>query len=118
MVNDAFCAMCGSPSGNSRLCPRHKSCSPAEQLRHHLANARNGAVGFEKAWDAAWCRLAWPHDTTHRREWKATLEESRGLWECSYEGIGERRLRVVPAPLVVQAFVIDDVLLDSLVVAA
>lgn len=47
--------------------------SPANQMRVMLAHLRASGVPFERAREIAWERIRWPHDTTHRWEWKALL---------------------------------------------
>lgn len=47
--------------------------SPAVQLRARLQEARVEGMEFEEAWPWAFKRVKWPHDTTHRVEWKAVL---------------------------------------------
>lgn len=88
-----FCSVCGGQTaGTQRLCPEHKEMLPAEQLRVHLEAARKGGVSFERAWEAAWKRVVWPHDTPTRREWKDILETDREAWASAYD----RRARPRP----------------------
>ena len=43
-------------------------------------------VTFEDAWELAWRQVVWPHDTSHRRQWKTALRETRLEWAaCYYE---------------------------------
>lgn len=63
--------------------------SPARQMRMMLAAHREEGLGFDLAWRKAWRRIKWPWDTTHRRQWKATLEESKGTWEECYDRVPE-----------------------------
>jgi hypothetical protein len=60
--------------------------SPAVQMRILLTHAREEAMGFEQAWAFAFSRIRWPHDTTHRREWKYVLEseKSRRVWRSCF----------------------------------
>lgn len=60
--------------------------SPAVQLRVLLEHGRDRDMSFELAWEFAWTRIRWPHDTTHRREWKAVLEQrdTRRVWQAAY----------------------------------
>lgn len=64
-----------------------KSKSPAVQMRLLLDDARSRAMEFEQAWEFAFSRIRWPHDTTHRREWKAVLESKKAIavWRSAYE---------------------------------
>lgn len=75
--------------------------SPAVQVRVLLESARQRAMTFDEAWvfalgdliklssgepDFVNGRVRWPHDTTHRREWKRTLADSkaRKVWRAAY----------------------------------
>ncbi len=60
---------------------------PAAQLRERLEMARDANVPFDTAWERAWSRIHWPHDTTHRRSWKKALGATRETWESSYNGV-------------------------------
>lgn len=62
--------------------------SPAVQLRIKLRRARECGATFEDAWEAAYENIRWPHDTTHRREWKAILgdPDAREVWKAAYHG--------------------------------
>jgi hypothetical protein len=93
----SFCAVCGREALSGRLCSRHKDCTPAEQLRIHLLNARTGGVDFHRAWDVAFKRVVWPHDTGHRRDWKAILDEKRGDWRRAYDGEPQEPRRLLVA---------------------
>lgn len=46
---------------------------PSEQMRILLGKARALNKDFDAAHEFAFSRIRWPHDTTHRREWKALL---------------------------------------------
>lgn len=61
--------------------------SPAVQLRVALALARKGGFDFDTAWASAFASIRWPHDTTHRREWKKILSapETVEAWRAAYE---------------------------------
>lgn len=61
---------------------------PAVQMRILLAHARANFYAFDEAWRFAWDRIRWPHDTTHRREWKMVLPERRPpeAWRSAYAG--------------------------------
>jgi hypothetical protein len=70
--------------------------SPAVQFRKLLEYGRERDWPFETAWRWAYERVRWPHDTTHRREWKKVLGESpddprktpvqqREAWRSAYE---------------------------------
>ena len=50
-----------------------KGSLPSEQMRELLVNARALQKNFDDAYEFAFSRIRWPHDTTHRREWKALL---------------------------------------------
>ena len=50
-----------------------KNSLPSEQMRILLGKARALDKDFESAHSFAFSRIRWPHDTTHRREWKALL---------------------------------------------
>jgi hypothetical protein len=41
---------------------------------------------FEDAWELAWRQVVWPHDTDHRRQWKAALRDTRPEWYSCYLG--------------------------------
>lgn len=72
--------------------------SPAEQLRVHLERDRERGVAFEVAYssvlDEDAGRIAWPHNTTHRREWKAILDSprQREVWRAAFENEPVRSL--------------------------
>lgn len=63
--------------------------TPAAQLRERLAMAKRAGLDFDHAWERAWRRIKWPHDTAHRREWKRALAATRGGWERAYAGLEE-----------------------------
>ena len=46
---------------------------PSTQMRVLLAKARLLGKNFDSAYLFAFSRIRWPHDTGHRREWKALL---------------------------------------------
>lgn len=89
--------------------------SPATQMRVLLARSRARGVTFERAYHLALNeRIRWPHDTTHRKEWKATLgyveedssplEQARAarqiaLWRAAYyrEPMDDRRAAAAAA---------------------
>lgn len=60
--------------------------SPAVQMRVLLEYARVRDLTFAEAWEFSFVRIRWPHDTTHRREWKAILRQpsQRRVWESAY----------------------------------
>jgi hypothetical protein len=51
--------------------------SPAVQLRRYLTEARAMCLPFSEAWPWALRKVKWPHDTEHRREWKAILGDGK-----------------------------------------
>ena len=70
--------------------------SPAVQLRHLLAFGRANRWTFDSAWRWSFERIKWPHDTSHRQEWKAILgvlhddpgvmpARQRDVWRRAYE---------------------------------
>lgn len=76
-----------------RLCQKN----PAVQVRVLLGRARQQHFDFVRAWEfALGCtpggspggRVRWPHDTDHRREWKAVFEEYDTVetWRAAYCG--------------------------------
>lgn len=60
--------------------------SPAVQLRIKLKRARAYGQDFDTAWEAAFENIRWPHDTTHRREWKAILGDplAKEVWRAAF----------------------------------
>lgn len=58
---------------------------PDQQIRVMLAASKKAGVPFDRAWASAYSRVSWPHDTTHRREWKDTLECAMTVWRSAYE---------------------------------
>lgn len=46
---------------------------PSTQMRLLLEKARDLGKDFDAAYEFAFSRIRWPHDTAHRREWKALL---------------------------------------------
>lgn len=74
--------------------------SPAVQFRRLLVYGRERGWSFETSWRWAYERVRWPHDTTHRKEWKGILGEShddpranpvkqREAWQSAYEGASQ-----------------------------
>lgn len=61
--------------------------SPAVQMRFYLARSRRHETPFERAWEFAFRRVRWPHDTQHRVQWKVAIEWSKEAWRNSYEGV-------------------------------
>lgn len=59
--------------------------SPAVQMRVMLARSRAAGVPFDRAWESAFERVKWPHDTTARLDWKYTLEDARTQWGSAYD---------------------------------
>lgn len=59
--------------------------SPAEQLRRDLVRFRETGRDFDSAWEIAFDRIKWPHDTLSRRMWKANLQGQRPHWRTAYE---------------------------------
>lgn len=53
-------------------------------MRRHLEQAREIGMDFSSAWTWAWPRVRWDHDTVHRRDQKAVLEEHREVWRACY----------------------------------
>jgi hypothetical protein len=51
--------------------------SPAAQLRRLLIAAREQGLLFEEVWEPCLRQVRWPHDTTHRHEWKAILGDGK-----------------------------------------
>jgi hypothetical protein len=66
-----------------------------------LSISRSHGIIFEQAWDSAWVRVRWPHDTEHRKDFKKVLEELRAYWEDAYElrGVRNRHLEALAALL-------------------
>lgn len=60
--------------------------SPAVQMRLSLERARGYDRDFDQAWDSAFANVRWPHDTTHRREWKGILDDpnTKEIWRSAY----------------------------------
>ena len=70
--------------------------SPAIQMRKLLVFGREHGWEFELAWRWSYERVKFPHDTTHRREWKQVLGErhddaraiptlQRDAWHSAYD---------------------------------
>jgi hypothetical protein len=55
-------------------------------MRLALERARTYERDFDEAWDSCFGLVRWPHDTTHRREWKAILadERTKAVWRSAY----------------------------------
>lgn len=79
--------------------------SPAVQMRVLLGRAREHGMSFDVAWEFSWQRIRWPHDTTHRREWKAILSDASSLevWRASFDRQPVDRLAQLRALSVVAA---------------
>lgn len=60
--------------------------SPAEQLNWLLSRSKHWGTDFDLAWKSAWKHIVWPHDTSHRQQWKDTLLAEREMWRRAYEG--------------------------------
>lgn len=80
----------------------HGPLSPAVQFRHLLEYGRERDWPFPVAWRWSYERVRWPHDTTHRKEWKRILGEShdddrrtpteqREAWRSAYERVEQTR---------------------------
>lgn len=104
----SYCVVCRTATGGTKLCPEHRACSPAEQLRVHLGRARAADMAFDHAWGQALQRIAWPHDTSHRREWKSILGDGKDMstpkkmlasWRRAYEGEPSRLSESAPGLL-------------------
>lgn len=54
-------------------------------MRSRLAASRRVGREFDEAWDKAWERITWPHDTVHRRDWKKVLGTTQPAWQRAYE---------------------------------
>jgi hypothetical protein len=63
---------------------------PPAQLRVALAYLRCEGYLFDDAWPLALKRVVWPHDTTHRRQWREALRATRPEWEACYAGLETR----------------------------
>lgn len=74
--------------------PDRRIGTPAEQVRRDLQTFRCAGLSFEKAWDHAYQRVKWPHDTEARREWKAVIAAHRHVWAAAYEDLPSPYLRV------------------------
>lgn len=92
----------GRPYQIDELLCRSCQRSPAVQVRVLLERAREQGFTFERAWvwalgtpytrddgrlDFTGGRVRWPHDTSHRVEWKEVLggEESIRVWRACFE---------------------------------
>lgn len=62
--------------------------TPAEQLRANLERYRavHGSADYERAFELAFGRIKWPHDTAHRMQWKAIIMGQREVYRRFYEG--------------------------------
>jgi len=93
----------GTHHADDFLC-RECQRSPATQMRVHLMRARRRGMSFEKAWDWAFERVRWPHDTMQRIEWKEIIEgqKIRGAFHAAYrrEQITERAAHMANLELV------------------
>jgi len=76
----------------------HRTGTPSEQLSADLERMRLAGVPWPRAWEVAFDRIKWPHDTAHRRQWKAVLLGQQDDYEESYyrerrrSRLGELRL--------------------------
>lgn len=57
-----------------------------------LTQSKRAGVSFEVAWRTAWKRIAWPHDTAHRQQWKALLGDPKA---AAKEGLTARERRLL-----------------------
>jgi hypothetical protein len=93
--------------------PRKKACpvcraipncnhTPPHQLRVMLAISRRHGIVFDDAWEKAWIRVRWPHDTEHRRDYKKILLEQLDVWRSAYARMGavNERLNAVYSLLI------------------
>jgi hypothetical protein len=62
---------------------RHR---PIVQVRHYLIVARRQGFSFEEAWLQALRMTKFEHDTMHRKDTRAALDETRDAWEAAYHG--------------------------------
>jgi hypothetical protein len=53
-------------------------------VRMQLAVDRRAGVPFEEAWEYATRGAKYDHDTTHRREQKQALEDTKWAWELAW----------------------------------
>lgn len=54
-----------------------------------LSYSQRHDVPFDKAWESAFARVRWPHDTEHRQGWKELLIEQREDWRRAYQREGK-----------------------------
>lgn len=62
-----------------------RSGTPAEQLRRDLDRFRATGLAFDAAWELAFSRTRWPHDTEQRLIWKGTIAGMRPAFRRRYE---------------------------------
>lgn len=74
--------------------------SPAEQLRCDLERFREAGLEPERAFNIAYARIKWPHDTETRVAWKAILANDMPRWLEAYERIAPSELDHAAAVLV------------------
>lgn len=120
-MSERVCRNCGGrlydgddPYQIDELVCRECQRSPAVQMRVLLERARDRLMPFDEAWvwaigeqfvredkliDFRGGRVRWPHDTTHRIEWKQILgsRKDREVWRRSYlrQPAGEREKTLV-----------------------
>ena len=86
------------------LTPRaHGMPAPPEQMSAELARLRGKGLRFDRAWELAWERTSWPHDTDQRRQWKDCLRATKDHWRSAYERTGSRLRGVTEIALVFDA---------------
>lgn len=56
-------------------------------MRLELGRYKQLDASFDEAWNLAWRRIIWPHDTDHRRQWKEALRSTYGEWRACFEDL-------------------------------
>lgn len=54
------------------------------QIREYLALAKRQRIPFDQAWDWAFGRVRWDHNTPRRRQAKETIQQMRWAVELAY----------------------------------
>lgn len=71
--------------------------TPAAQMLMFLSRSKRNGTEFERAWEFAYKRVRWPHDTQHRHGWKEAITWSKQAWENAYEETPDATQNIVTA---------------------
>lgn len=89
---------------------RSKRPPPVAQVVAHLADAKARGISadhFDRLFSDALRAVVWPHDTTHRQQWREAIDEAREEMLAAYEG-RETRVAAIFRAIPPQLFAVDE----------